>query len=67
VGFLFLHLNASYQAIKAGVLTKAEGLATDIQYFFALPVPQSVWQELRKFYDADFVAFVDKTNKKSPS
>src|SRR5580698_7895642 len=27
VGFLFLHLNASYQAIKTGVLSKAEGLA----------------------------------------
>ncbi len=67
VGFLFLHLNASYQAIKAGVLMKAEGLALDIQQFFDLPIPQAVWQKLRKFYDADFVAFIETTNKKSPS
>jgi hypothetical protein len=67
VGFVFLHLNASFQAIKAGVLVKAEGLAVDIQEFFALPIPQSVWQKLRKFYDVDFVAFIETTNKKSPS
>ncbi|HTB64170.1 MAG TPA: hypothetical protein VK737_11360 [Opitutales bacterium] len=66
VGFLILHLNASFKAIKAGVLMKAEGLASDIQQFFDLPIPQSVWQKLRKFYDADFVAFVETTNKKAP-
>jgi hypothetical protein len=63
VGFLILHLNASYQAIKAGVLMKAEGLASDIQGFFALPIPKTVWEKLRKFYDADFVAFVDEQVK----
>lgn len=45
---------------------KAEGLASDIQQFFDLPIPQAVWQKLRKFYDADFVAFVETTNKKAP-
>jgi len=60
VGFLILHLNASYQAIKAGVLMKAEGLAADIQEFFALPIPKSVWEKMRHFYDADFVTFVEK-------
>jgi hypothetical protein len=59
VGFLILHLNASYQAIKAGVLMKAEGLTADIQEFFALPIPKAVWEKMRKFYDADFVTFVD--------
>jgi hypothetical protein len=67
VGFLILHLNASYQAIKAGVLMKAEGLASDIQEFFALPIPKAVWQKLRKFYDDDFVSFIEKTNEKKPS
>jgi len=65
VGFLILHLNASFKAIKAGVLMKAEGLASDIQQFFDLPIPQAVWQKLRIFYDYDFVAFVETTNKKA--
>jgi hypothetical protein len=66
VGFLILHLNASFKAIKAGVLMRAEGLASDIQQFFDLPIPQAVWQKLRKYYDADFVDFIETTNKKAP-
>jgi hypothetical protein len=66
VGFLILHLNASFKAIKAGVLMEAEGLASDIQQFFNLPIPQAVWHKMRKFYDADFVAFIETTSKKKP-
>jgi hypothetical protein len=67
VSFLILHLNASYQAIKADVLLKAEGLTADVQEFFALPIPKNVWQKMRKFYDADFVAFVEMTHAKEPA
>jgi hypothetical protein len=67
VNMVIMHLNGAYHAIKADILTKPEGLSADIRGFFALPIPQAVWQKLRKFYDADFVAFVDATNKKSPS
>ncbi len=59
VRFLIFHLNASYQAIKSGVLDEPSGLRADTKTFFALPIPQVVWKGIKQFCDTNFVAFVE--------
>ncbi|SDS02477.1 hypothetical protein [Opitutus sp. GAS368] len=59
VGFLILHLSTAHQAIKQGLMDPLDGLGADIRTFFARPVPRAVWQNLRQFQDAGFVAYVE--------
>lgn len=59
VNFLVLHLNSAFQAIKNGLMDAPEGLATDIRTFLTYPIPRAVWDGLRRFQDASFVAFVE--------
>ena len=59
VNLLILHLNSAYQAMQTGMFVKPEGLQRDIQMFFSLPIPRSVWEAAKSFQDADFVKFVE--------
>lgn len=60
VSLLILHLNSSFHAIKAGMLDEPEGLGPDIRGFFTRPIPEMIWEQVKHFYDADFVTFVDE-------
>jgi len=59
VNMIILHLNCAYYAIKSDALTKPEGLAADVRSFFALPIPQAIWGQAKRFYDSEFVAFIE--------
>ncbi len=59
VNMVIMHLNGAYHAIQADVLTQPEGLTADVRGFFALPIPKAVWQMAMRFYDSNFVAFVE--------
>lgn len=59
VGLLILHLNTSFQAMKAGVFISPEGLRKDIRRFFSAPMTRRIWAELKPLQDADFVRFVE--------
>ena len=59
VNLLILHLNSAYHAMQAGMFVKQEGLQRDIQTFFSLPIPRSIWEATQAFQDADFVKFVE--------
>lgn len=56
---LILHLDGVHRAMRAGMLVKLEGLRPDIQTFFSLPIPQTVWQSIKPFQDKAFVRFVE--------
>jgi len=58
VNLLILHLNTAYQAMKNGDFAEPEGLRKDIQGFFSLPIPHTVWQKTKSLQDSDFVEFV---------
>jgi len=60
VGFLILHLNTAHKAIRNQLLDTPEGLAADVRTFFALPIPRAVWEERRRYQDAEFVSFVER-------
>ena len=59
VNFVILHLNSVYQAIKAGLVIKPEGVRRDVWWFFSLPIPQAVWEKMKVLHNDDFVSFVD--------
>jgi hypothetical protein len=59
VNFLILLLNASFHAMKNGVLTASEGLRKDVRRFFSLPLPRVVWEKMKPFQDTSFVTFVE--------
>ena len=64
VSFLILHLNTSYRAIVERVMTAPDRLGDDVRQFFALPIPQAVWQRQRQLQDRDFVEFVESQVRK---
>ncbi len=59
VRMLILHLDAVHRAVKAKMFVEVEGLRNDIRMFFSLPIPKSVWEEVKSFQDGDFVRFVE--------
>lgn len=60
---LILHLNTAYQAMNHGEFITLEGLQRDVQDFFSLPIPRSVWEQNKRLQNSDFVEFVEKTLK----
>lgn len=59
VSLLILHLNTSFQAMKAGVFISPEGLRKDIRRFFSAPLTRLAWDHQRSLQDDDFVSFVE--------
>jgi hypothetical protein len=59
--FLILHLSNTYYAIRAGFLRKLRGLHKDIEQFFSLPIPHTVWEKVKDLQDESFVRFVERT------
>lgn len=62
VHLLITHLAVTFAALKSGVLPGVNGLRKDVHEFFALPIPQQVWQWSRRFQHADFVKFVEEAD-----
>ena len=57
--FVILHLSNTYYAMRAGFYPKPHGLRKDIQLFFSLPIPRSVWEKVKELQDEPFVRFVE--------
>lgn len=60
VNFVILHLNATFEAARAGALVKVEQIALDAGTFFSLPGPGRIWEENKKYQNARFRDFVDR-------
>lgn len=58
--FLVLHLNSTYYAMRAGLFQKLHGLRKDIERFFSLPIPRTVWLKVQDLQDESFVRFVEQ-------
>jgi hypothetical protein len=59
VKLLIQQLHAAYQAMRQKVFIEVEGMRADVRAFFALPIPRTLWPELRPLQNRDFVSFVD--------
>ena len=56
---LILHLAASFEAGRLGVLPAAEGLDADVMQLMAKPLPRAVWRQLRPFQNKTFADYID--------
>lgn len=59
VNMVILHVSTTYYAMNDELLMKLEGARPDIAQFFALPVPNAVWQRTRPLQNQDFAAFME--------
>ena len=57
--FLILHLASSFEATKHGMYFAEHGLRADVREFFANPIPQVVWREMKRYQQRNFVEFVE--------
>ena len=60
VNMVVLHTSSVYEALKNELVVKQQGLRRDVGLFFSLPIPRFVWEKIKLFQNADFVAFVEK-------
>jgi hypothetical protein len=60
VNMLIQHLGSAFQAMRSGLTIKPEGLRRDIQWFFSLPIPRSIWEKIKSLQNDDFVDFVER-------
>jgi hypothetical protein len=63
VTMVIQHLNSVYYAISDQLMIKYGGLRQDIEEFLSLPIPRSVWGEIKQFQNDDFVKFVENAIK----
>jgi hypothetical protein len=59
VKMLVLHLDTVRRAKNIDMFVKLQGLRMDVREFFNLPIPKTVWDNLKKFHDDDFTKFVE--------
>lgn len=57
---LILHVSASFEANRVGVLSPLEGMNLDVRSLFGRPLPRAAWERLRPVQNAAFRDFVDK-------
>ena len=60
VNLIILHTSSAFYALKDELVTKLEGLRRDVRWFFSLPVPIAVWEHVKVFQNAAFVAFIEQ-------
>jgi hypothetical protein len=56
---LILHIAASFEAERLGILPRLEGLDADIRQLLAKPLPRAVWRQLRPYQNHAFVRYID--------
>jgi hypothetical protein len=56
---LFLHLWSTFNAVDDGLLIAPQGIAADVRWLLARPIPRVVWERSKSLQDEEFVAFVE--------
>jgi hypothetical protein len=59
VNMVIQHLGSAYEAIKSGLTIKPEGMRQDVGWFFSLPIPKAIWENIKILQNDDFVDFVE--------
>ena len=57
---LILHVSASFEASRVGVLSPLEGMNLDVRTLLSRPLPRAAWERLKPVQNAAFRDFVEK-------
>jgi hypothetical protein len=60
VHLVFLHMTSAYYFSRSSDIVKIEKLKMDFDELIALPIPGAVWAEHARYFNDDFVRFVDR-------
>lgn len=61
LSFMFLHASAAFELFRDGKIVEIEGLRADVIDVLSSPLPKQYWDKNKKYYNANFVEFVDKS------
>lgn len=56
---LILHVSASFEANRVGVLSPLEGMNLDVRMLFSRPLPRAAWERLKPVQNAAFRDFIE--------
>lgn len=59
VNFVIRHMAAVFSANKQGMFTVRDVYKTDLADFLVLPIPNRVWQDIKKYQTPEFAKFID--------
>lgn len=57
---LFVHLSSAFYFSKSSDIVPIKRMREDVDDLMTLPVVNAVWKETSRFFNADFVTFVEK-------
>ena len=63
VNMVISHIASVHHAVQKDLLVDVEGLKWDISEFFALPIPNLIWDTIKKSQNRDFVDYVESCRK----
>ena len=58
---VLVHFTTGWQLARQGSMLSLDVLATDVRWFFNLPLPRAVWEQTKAIRDPKFVKFVEKS------
>lgn|GEM_PF-819803 len=61
--FLILNLKVSYEAHCAKIKRLSKQEIIDIGEFYTLPLPNHVWEKIKRFHEKDFILFVENAKQ----
>ena len=56
---MIIHIYAIYEAIKSKQIEKGE-MDKDIYDFLQLPIPNSIWEEVKMYHNKKFIDYIDE-------
>lgn len=59
VQLVFLHMTSAFYFAKYSHMLEIEKMAMDFDEFLSMPIPRVIWRDAKKYYNSDFVRFVD--------
>lgn len=61
-----MHLYSAFESSKEWMSVSISGIGKDIKGYFAYPIPNAVWRDVKELQNKDFVAFVEKHLQETP-
>lgn len=54
------HLGGVYAAMTRRLVTRHVDATKELRYFFGMPIPRKVWEDVKEYHPKEFVEFVEQ-------